>query len=370
MSNKAGDIVTLLSKITLAIFLLLTPGWINAANAQPAAELHPVATLAEEADTARVLNEGAVEPLILISSDAQKKLQLFSFKNGAATKVAEGTSLGHIWAATLFGSGKDAQVLVAYGLGRGDLNAPLRLVSYSMSLANETTIYTFPTERSQMNYLKADEGHVTAAYFVSKYETETGRLTPVSSNNWRYEKAQSVRMGTSVAASGDLLMIGRMYGDVQGQDGDLLLKKGKDGLRTLPSYRGVSSLSFYRGNGPAAQLLIGDGWHSNYGQLAQGRLSLLTPISGTDRYSLDLLHIFPGSYAVNRISPSGTAPADPVILATNNHLITALPGASWTFKDLYTQQNTNAVFDAQFVAKSGATIFVLISDGKISLYKF
>lgn len=358
------------ASLFMLLNLIVALVFIESGYTQPQSGLHPVTTLAEEADTVRVLNAGSAQTLILGSSDAQKKLWLYTVKNGAAVKTAEGVSLGHIWAATLFGSGSDAKILVAYGLGRGDLNAPLRVASYSLKLDSEKIIHTFPTERSQMNSLEAHGDRVIANYFVSKYETETGALTPVSATDWSYEKMHSIRMGTSVAVNGDALIIGRMYGDLQGQDGDVLFKKQGAEQKTLPSYRGVSSLALYKTEGSATKILIGDGWHSNYGQFAQGRLSLLTPVAGTSRYTLDLLHTFSGSYAVNRISPTGSGVQDPIVLATNNHLVVAQPGSEWSFTELYSQQNANTIFDVQYVARNGADILVLVADGKVALYKY
>lgn len=359
-----------LSTFILSLITALTVTAVSPRISVAQSALTKVSELAAGADTIRVLNPGAAEPLLLLSQDAEKKLLLFKVAKGAAVKVAESASIGHVWEATLLGDQKSGSIIVGYGLGRGDLNAPLRIVSYPLTLDAPTELKIFPTERAQVNSMNVVGNDVVLTYFTAKYDTETGRLFKDSSGNWQYEKTVGMRMGTSSDAHGEQIVIGRMYGDKQLQDGDLMLKvKGQEVIK-LPSYRGVSSVAFY----PVAkdgrpEILVGDGWHSNYGQLAEARLSRLIPVNGSARYALDLIHTFTDSYAVNRIMPTAPAADAPVMVMTNNHLYLATPGNEWKFSDLYTQKVTDKVFDVQYVGQNGSDLFVLVSDGSAVLYK-
>jgi hypothetical protein len=328
-----------------------------------------ITQLADNADSVIVLNPSAAEPLILLASDTEKKLSLFRYSKQHAEKIAESPSLGHVWGATLYGAGADAKIIVAHGLGRGDLNPPIRIVSYPLSLLQSTPVKTFQTQRAQVNSFKLIENKILITHFTSKYESETGFLTPTTNDQWLYEKTLAIRMGTSSDAFKDTTIVGRMYGDSQTQDGDLLLKKGTAEPITLPSYRGLSSLALIPGAAKdTTQIAIGDGWHSNYGQVAQARFSILSPIAGTDRYGLDLIHIFKNAYAVNRIIALRKQAIDPLLLATDKELILAQPGKSWNFTSLYKQSKTDSIFDASFVREESSKFLVLISDGTISLY--
>lgn len=84
--------IVLIAGIYLAAFL--SP---SALVAQNSPALFSVSQLAPSADTVRVLNPGAAEPLVLVSQDAEKKLLLFKVSKGSATKVGETNSLGHVW---------------------------------------------------------------------------------------------------------------------------------------------------------------------------------------------------------------------------------------------------------------------------------
>lgn len=259
---------------------------------------------------------------------------------------------------------------MAYGLGRGELNAPLRVVEYPLTLDAPTEVRTFPTERSQMNFMKAAGNQVTVTFFSSKYETETGKLIREADRKWRYEKTLGIRMGTSTDIYKDALLLGRMYGDSQPQDGDLLVKQGKNDLAKQPSYRGVSTAVFYPSSPDGAPaILMGDGWHSNYGQVAEARLSMLLPVPGTQRYALDLLHVFEGSYAVTRIFPTASDRAAPVLLTTNNHLYLGKPGDNWRFTELYTQKNADKVFEVQYLGSIAGELYLVVNDDGVILYK-
>jgi len=336
-------------------------------TAQPTTGLAPIAEIAPRADTVRILRRSSGETLVLVNVDAEKRLSLFELTNSAAKKIAETESLGHVWGAALYGKGSEERIVVVYGLGRGDLHPPLRIVGYPLSLANSEEIKTFTTDRAQSNTLKSVRDKILITWFTSKYETETGWLTKAN-GTWDYQKALNVRMGTNSDSDGERIVIARPYGDKQGDDGDVLLYRDGKEPRTLPSYRGASSLAFLPNQPaqPSAPIFIGDGWHSNYGQVAQGRLSLLRPIPGTSRYALDYLLRIPKSYAVNKIVPISLKQ---VFLVADNQLLRADEDTEWRLTPLYTQTKTDSVFDSEITTDKKGETFAVIGDGAVTAYQ-
>jgi hypothetical protein len=72
---------------------------------------------------------------------------------------------------------------------------------------------------------------------------------------------------------GDQVAVGRVYGDEPRSDGDLILSPS--GTK-LPVFRGVRQLERADVDGDGdLDLLVADGWHSNYGAIADGRVLLL-----------------------------------------------------------------------------------------------
>ncbi|MFN9944510.1 MAG: hypothetical protein ACK56I_34085, partial [bacterium] len=198
---------------------------------------------------------------------------------------ASTTVQGNVWQVTA----SPTQYVVATGMGRAALDAPIRVLSFTKDLKSSREVFSLSSERAEVPFLKwlnakGAPSKVAIAFFESKYITKIGLLEPTENTAWRFEEVSSLRMGTAVDVHGSYMVVGRPYGDIQGQDGDLVLLK--DGARELlPSYRGVRAVRLV-GDPDDPSIFIGDGWHQNYGQLAQGRVSLLRKDTKTGKYAL------------------------------------------------------------------------------------
>jgi thiol-disulfide isomerase/thioredoxin len=116
------------------------------------------------------------------------------------------------------------------------------------------------------------------------------------------QPAESIRMGSHVALGrvtddrAEHLVVGRPYGDPQeGKKiavGDAFILDG--GARVpLPVYRGVSAVAV--GNvsgGKSPDIVVGDGWHSDYGKLARARLAIMHRQDG--KWTYELIEDVPG----------------------------------------------------------------------------
>lgn len=222
---------------------------------------------------------------------SSKTLRFFSITADAAKERASIAVPGQVMGVIALA---DAYV-IATGMGRGDLTPPIRvhtLTKRDLGKPNSalTVVYERISERPQVTQLRACSGRVLLGLFESKYNTVIGELVPSSTATgaqWQFSEKVQLRMGDSFDCLGDAIIVGRSYGDSQGQDGDLLFVQREE--RTLlPSYRGVRGVESIGGAGES-MVIIGDGWHPNYGEMAQGRISLVKKRSGESRFALEVI---------------------------------------------------------------------------------
>jgi hypothetical protein len=117
------------------------------------------------------------------------------------------------------------------------------------------------------------------AYYDSKYMVRTTHLRKVG-GEWQTQDVAHVRMAESYTrgdVDGDRqpdLVVGRVYGDAIGVEGDAFLLRPDGGRVPIPTTRGVHGLAVTDHDGDGrAEVYLGDGWHENYGQLARARLT-------------------------------------------------------------------------------------------------
>ncbi|MFN4894750.1 MAG: hypothetical protein ACK5GN_10425 [Pseudomonadota bacterium] len=222
-----------------------------------------------------------------------KQLRFFSVLGGAAQETSKIAVPGQVMGVLAVGD----SYVIATGMGRGDLTPPIRVHTVTKSILKNSTaqlqlVYERVTERPQITQLRQCGNSVVIGFFESKYNTIIGDLAPSAAGAgglWSFTQRAALRMGDSFDCVDGKLLVGRSYGDSQGQDGDLLLIDGN--TRTLlPSYRGVRGVESI-GDSRESMLIIGDGWHPNYGEMAQGRISLLRRINKDSRFALEIIDL-------------------------------------------------------------------------------
>ena len=92
--------------------------------------------------------------------------------------------------------------------------------------------------------------------------------------------------------------VGRVYGDEPRSDGDLFLYKNGTPTTKIQNFRGIRALHRSDINSDGTkELMVSDGWHYQYGTMAQARVSLFT----TDDANPIPLADIPKEYTINRI---------------------------------------------------------------------
>ena len=284
------------------------------------------------------------------------KLTLFEAKGEGLVPGASAAVGENVWQVAETSQG----YLVATGVGRYSLSAPIQLRLFSKDLSSSRVVFQPQSERAEVTFLSSVGAKVWVAFFDSKYTTKIGFLTPASSGLWPFTEVASLRLGTAVDVRGDLVVVGRPYGDEQGQDGDLLLFR--NGAReTLPSYRGVRSVRFF-GDAARPSIAIGDGWHQNYGQFAQGRLSILSESPSSGRYALELIDRDESQYSFSKIFE--------LPLNGKRHLVALGPKAvdvygpegEWKRHQAYSRPAEDTIMDAAPLAADGGKTLLVVAD--------
>lgn len=204
------------------------------------------------------------------------------------------------------------RVLLAWGMGVGQLKAPLTLTELNPQTGALTTLWRHEGPRSQAVHLEVldqkgapdqkgtlDQKRaisVRLAHFVSKYQTRALTLSGDPAQGPLTERVgRSLRMGTSWAyadVDGDGVLeevVGRVYGDTKGEFGELSVYQGAR-AEVLPTERGVKALAWGQwgddegtgeGTGEGAgALYFSDGWVADYGKRARATLKRLRWVNG------------------------------------------------------------------------------------------
>ena len=204
-----------------------------------------------------------------------------------------------------------AAVLAGWGMSREHKTAPATVSAYRLvggRLVAEPLLAP-PTPRAEITAIvPGADRTVLVGYFDSKY-TVHSVIVRRAATGWAVDDVATLRMATSYARAdvdGDGtpdLIVGRVYGDDQGADGDAFLLR-PDGTRVMiPTTRGVRELATADTDGDGRpEIYLADGWHQNYGKLARG---LLTEVRFSDgRFRSELVEDTAGQYSVGRIVPA------------------------------------------------------------------
>lgn len=108
----------------------------------------------------------------------------------------------------------------------------------------------------------------------------------------------------------------------------------------LPTFRGVSSVAFAQLDAdPDLEILVGDGWHQNYGELAEPRLTLLDYDREAKTWKPTLLDTVAPQYSIDKIRV--VQRDGPTIIAGGDRMLTAYAQANdWQRQVLYEQWHT------------------------------
>jgi hypothetical protein len=313
---------------------------------------------------ARVADVTAVFPFdseatLLTYQDKDARVTLFTIVDGRFVEQASITALSPVQRAIALSD----SIVIAYGYGRGKLQDPIRIVQYDRSLQNPKELLTHQSERNEVAELVAvpERNAIFVSFFTSKYMTKAGWLHL----DGTFEEVTSTRLGTQYDVEGDWIVQGRPYGDDIGIDGDVTLLRGT-GSQRLPSFRGVSEVQFAQiDDDPELEILIADGWHQNYGQMAEPRVSLLDK-QGSG-YTLTTFATLRPQYAISTIHPLA-AGEKRYLFVVGNSSADIIDLADRSVRNIYT--SSNMFFSAAFVGQKGTEIQVAIKEDDLWLTTF
>lgn len=178
------------------------------------------------------------------------------------------------------GDGRD-DILIGRGVVRGALGVPASLrVHLAADLTGEPEKIPLPdSTRSQVVGVAPASGRpgdLYVAAFESKYMTGLFRARRHGPGDWRIEKLGSARVVGGIAsvsrpgAEDRALVVARIYGDGLEEPG-LVEVRLEGELELVPSTRGARAIVALPSD--TGDLVFADGWHKNYGQMAQALLT-------------------------------------------------------------------------------------------------
>ena len=184
--------------------------------------------------------------------------------------------------------------VVAWGVGRGFLKAPLVLMRHDAATGQGHELWRDAGQRNESAHLSTVDLNadgipdVAFAYYASKYMVRTRHLlsNPADAGpgpGSRVQEGKDVRMASSRAygdLDGDELMdevVGRVYGDAKGEPGDLTVHFGNGKSVKVPTDRGIKAVWIGKAGADARPALyFSDGWESNYGKKAKAQIKRAT----------------------------------------------------------------------------------------------
>jgi hypothetical protein len=300
----------------------------------------------------------------LAYGEKEDKIKLMRRNGQSLEAIAETSVTSTPWKATFVKVDGQRKLAIAFGYGRKNLQAPLSVVIYDQNLKDPQTVFERTGERTETTYLRPADLGLFIVFFESKYFTKLGNLSPSGSGPgaWSFSETNHIRLGSKIDRGPAGLLVGRPYGDTQGQDGDVFLIK--DGVTTLlPSYRGVSSAAFWPGTvEPHPPIVLGDGWHQNYGSFAEGRLSVLDWNEKRKAYGLSLIDWDKSQFAFMDLKFIGSGPTQKLLATGSNTVFLYRYDGSWTKQILAKQTNAMQPFSVIFLEESDGMQWFAISD--------
>lgn len=205
------------------------------------------------------------------------------------------------------------EVVLATGTGRDHRDAPARV--FAVDDGGARVLWERSGPRAQVTDLVVRDGRIWLATFKDRWVVEGGWLDAGA-----FQPEVEAHMGMRMQPLPDgKVAVGRLYGDQPRSDGDLSIRGG-GGQKRLPSLRGVRSLASADLDGDGTdELLVGDGWHAEYGKHGDPRVAVISD-GATEARTIGWLA---AGYTARQIEVVGSGP-DAWLLVTGTRAVHAL----------------------------------------------
>jgi hypothetical protein len=234
---------------------------------------------------------------------------------------------------------KRTELYAGWGQTRDHMAATAKVTTYRFEKGKlvEEQVLAPTTSRQEISALVPmfDTKELLIAYFDSKYMV-TSAIATKGAQGWTAKTIASIRTATSYAR-GDLdgdgkpdLVVGRVYGDDKGIDGDAFVLAPDGSRKRIPSTRGLRSVALIDSDGDGKlELFMGDGWHQNYGQFAHGLLTMAKP-DGSGGFKTELVEDTPGQYEIMK-TLAATIDGKRALVTNGSHYVRVFwrDGAAW-----------------------------------------
>jgi uncharacterized Rossmann fold enzyme len=236
---------------------------------------------------------------------------------------------------------KRAELYAGWGQTRDHMTATAKITQYRWEKGKlvEDLVVAPTTSRQEVTALvpMLDNNALLIAYFDSKYMVSTTIATK-GAQGWTTKAVASLRTATSYAR-GDLdgdgkpeLVVGRVYGDDKGVDGDAFVLAADGTRKPIPSTRGLRSIAIIDTDRDGkGEVFMGDGWHQNYGQHAHGLLTWAKAEGAM--FKTELVEDTPGQYEIMKTLPA-TIDGKLVLVTQGSHYVRVFWRAGTAWKGL------------------------------------
>lgn len=280
------------------------------AAAKPATPAQKFVTQARYTMGAGDLNDDGISESIIYDTDS-KAIRVIDYSGEAPIQtmgIYVKDVVSEMVTADVDGDGKN-ELITGEGLGgynpKEGPQTDVTIKIYKPSTKGDWTpveIYRKASERPEVTSLHVRDldgdgkKEILFAHFASKYMVDL-RVLKRDGAAWTITELPAVRMGAHIDA-GDVMqngksmvVVGRPYGDPADPKqttaiGDAFIIDGEKRI-PLPVMRGVSAIAVGDLDGDKRdEIVVADGWHSNYGKLARCRIAVVSRQGNEWKYEL------------------------------------------------------------------------------------